>query len=286
MDKQRLYTVTEAASLLGVTRQTVKNWISDGFIPYVKRNTCFYVSEKSLSVLYPSLEELNKTHQKLKNETARQKELIRQSEEYKTYFASEMYDGETKLLTKEVIRKSAISILQACGASKRSLDIFCTVIDGGTRNDLSEKYNLHPERIRVILNDTVDSIKKAESYKDLARKVSALESSLCELQEEIKLKDEEIQHLRAELAKEDKITEKAKENNMDRNLYKKLCTKLIDCNLSVRALRCAEKMNVETISDFLAFKKDTWMQLRNFGKKTLKEYEALINEMGLDEYWK
>lgn len=63
------------------------------------------------------------------------------------------------------------------------------------------------------------------------------------------------------------------------------CVKRNTC-LSVRALRCAGRMNVETISDFLAFKKDTWMQLRNFGKKTLKEYEALINEMGLDEYWK
>ncbi|WP_010521659.1 DNA-directed RNA polymerase subunit alpha [Aquimarina agarivorans] len=60
-----------------------------------------------------------------------------------------------------------------------------------------------------------------------------------------------------------------------------LKTKLIDMDLSVRALNCLKAAEVDTLGDLVSFNKNDLMKFRNFGKKSLTELEELVNVKGL-----
>jgi len=60
-----------------------------------------------------------------------------------------------------------------------------------------------------------------------------------------------------------------------------LKTRLIDMDLSVRALNCLKAAEVETLGDLVSFNKSDLMKFRNFGKKSLTELEELVLVKGL-----
>ena len=61
-----------------------------------------------------------------------------------------------------------------------------------------------------------------------------------------------------------------------------LKTKLIDMDLSVRALNCLKAAEVDTLGDLVSFNKNDLMKFRNFGKKSLTELEELVIFKGLN----
>lgn len=61
-----------------------------------------------------------------------------------------------------------------------------------------------------------------------------------------------------------------------------LKTKLIDLDLSVRALNCLKAAEVDTLGDLVAFNKSDLLKFRNFGKKSLTELENLVASKNLE----
>lgn len=60
-----------------------------------------------------------------------------------------------------------------------------------------------------------------------------------------------------------------------------LKTKLVDLDLSVRALNCLKAADIETLGDLVAYNKNDLLKFRNFGKKSLTELEDLVEGKGL-----
>jgi DNA-directed RNA polymerase subunit alpha len=60
-----------------------------------------------------------------------------------------------------------------------------------------------------------------------------------------------------------------------------LKTKLVDMDLSVRALNCLKAADVETLADLVTFNKNDLLKFRNFGKKSLTELEDLVKAKAL-----
>lgn len=60
-----------------------------------------------------------------------------------------------------------------------------------------------------------------------------------------------------------------------------LKTRLIDLDLSVRALNCLKAAEVETLGDLVRFNKNDLLKFRNFGKKSLTELTELLENMNL-----
>ena len=60
-----------------------------------------------------------------------------------------------------------------------------------------------------------------------------------------------------------------------------LKTKLLDLDLSVRALNCLKAAEVETLGDLVKFNKNDLLKFRNFGKKSLTELDELLVSMNL-----
>jgi DNA-directed RNA polymerase subunit alpha len=77
----------------------------------------------------------------------------------------------------------------------------------------------------------------------------------------------------------------AKTENYDEeslHMRQLLKTKLIDMDLSVRALNCLKAAEVDTLGELVAYNKSDLMKFRNFGKKSLTELEELVNVKGLN----
>ncbi len=60
-----------------------------------------------------------------------------------------------------------------------------------------------------------------------------------------------------------------------------LKTKLVDMDLSVRALNCLKAADVETLGELVQFNRNDLLKFRNFGKKSLTELDDLLQVMNL-----
>lgn len=79
---------------------------------------------------------------------------------------------------------------------------------------------------------------------------------------------------------EKSVTEEFDENSL--HIRQLLKTKLVDMDLSVRALNCLKAADVESLGDLVAFNRNDLLKFRNFGKKSLTELEELVKTKGLE----
>ncbi len=61
-----------------------------------------------------------------------------------------------------------------------------------------------------------------------------------------------------------------------------LKTKLVDMDLSVRALNCLKAADVDALGDLVTYNRNDLLKFRNFGKKSLTELDDLLDNMGLN----
>jgi DNA-directed RNA polymerase subunit alpha len=61
-----------------------------------------------------------------------------------------------------------------------------------------------------------------------------------------------------------------------------LKTRLVDMDLSVRALNCLKAAEVDTLGDLVKYSKNDLLKFRNFGKKSLTELDELLESMNLN----
>lgn len=72
------------------------------------------------------------------------------------------------------------------------------------------------------------------------------------------------------------------ESNTDRDaLMAKLVLKINEIELSVRSTNCLAGANIETIAELVIMPESEMLKFRNFGKKSLNEIKAKLEEMGL-----
>jgi DNA-directed RNA polymerase subunit alpha len=81
-------------------------------------------------------------------------------------------------------------------------------------------------------------------------------------------------------AEEKAISEEFDENTL--HIRQLLKTKLVDMDLSVRALNCLKAAEVETLGELASFNKNDLLKFRNFGKKSLTELELLVKSKNLE----
>lgn len=90
------------------------------------------------------------------------------------------------------------------------------------------------------------------------------------------------------LFSDEKITLEATENDSNEEFDEEvlrmrqlLKSKLVDMDLSVRALNCLKSAEVKTLGELVVFNKTDLMKFRNFGKKSLTELDELLANLNL-----
>jgi DNA-directed RNA polymerase subunit alpha len=76
------------------------------------------------------------------------------------------------------------------------------------------------------------------------------------------------------------VTEEFDENTL--HIRQLLKTKLVDLDLSVRALNCLKAADVETLGELVAYNRNDLLKFRNFGKKSLAELDELVDNKNLE----
>ncbi len=71
-------------------------------------------------------------------------------------------------------------------------------------------------------------------------------------------------------------------DEQDLRIRQLLKTKLVDMDLSVRALNCLKAAEVATLGQLVQFNKNDLLKFRNFGKKSLTEIEDMIKTKSLN----
>lgn len=91
-----------------------------------------------------------------------------------------------------------------------------------------------------------------------------------------------------QLFSDDKITPETSDNEISDEfdeeiltMRKQLKQKLVDMDLSVRALNCLKAADVETLGDLVQYNKNDLLKFRNFGKKSLTELDELLQNLNL-----
>lgn len=90
------------------------------------------------------------------------------------------------------------------------------------------------------------------------------------------------------LFSDEKITLEAEEESGEEefdeevlHMRQLLKSKLVDMDLSVRALNCLKSAEVETLGELVVFNKTDLLKFRNFGKKSLTELDELLANLNL-----
>ncbi len=65
------------------------------------------------------------------------------------------------------------------------------------------------------------------------------------------------------------------------HMRQQLKTKLVDMDLSVRALNCLKAAEVDTLGELVTFNRNDLLKFRNFGKKSLTELDELLEDLNL-----
>ena len=147
------------------------------------------------------------------------------------------------------------------------------------------KYSVEPYRVEQKMNVTDTRVGQRTDYDKLVIEVTTDGSIHPKdaLKEAAKIL---IYHFM--LFSDEKIT--LENNDVDGNqefdeeilhMRQLLKTKLIDMNLSVRALNCLKAADVETLGDLVQYNKTDLLKFRNFGKKSLSELDDLLESLNL-----
>lgn len=121
---------------------------------------------------------------------------------------------------------------------------------------------------KLILNiETDGSVNPKDALKEAAKIL--IYHFMLFSDEKISLKDEQAS-----------VSEEFDESSL--HIRQLLKTKLVDLDLSVRALNCLKAAEVETLGELVAFNKVDLLKFRNFGKKSLTELDELVRSKGLE----
>ena len=280
MDKR--ITRNKAAEILGVSRQTISNYIKDGLLGGFKDekgNTYVNAEDieryaKKYKFIAVSEEMLNKKMAEIKS--AKEQANNELAEIRKAIFGHHTFGACT-----EDVRNMIAALYQANLApylKAREYKLLMAFLNDGNSSlqDLSEEYCLTPERCRQIIRKACGKFCRnvTEISGDL-RTNSDLKAENCSLKDAIKTLKEEYDSYRIE--HDDKpVTNVVLPPKI-------LSYRFFESGLSVRCKNCLCAADIDTFGDLLVNYESTYdlFGFRNFGKKTLVELRDFLDDHNL-----
>ena len=280
MDKR--ITRNKAAEILGVSRQTISNYIKDGLLGGFKDekgNT--YVNAEDVEKYKAKYKMISVSKEMLDKKLAEVKAAKEQAnyelaETRKAIFGHHSFGACTEDVRNMITALYEASLVPCLKA--REYKLLMAFLNDGNKSllELSEEYCLTPERCRQIIRkacqkfytQTTEIGQDIKTNKELKEEVESLKSAIKALQKDY-----------------DTFRVEHGEKQISDIVFppKILSTRFIDCDLSVRCLNCLKSWDIDTFEDLLT--RYTCMNdlknIRNFGNKTYYELSDLLEERNL-----
>ena len=282
-DDHRLISRSEAASILGVSPQTISNYITKGILAGTRRGSYTYVFRKSLEKACvesrdakAAKEEFDQVHE---HYLKKKKELTDMGNEIIKDFnlMNKAYSLRTEFFE---------AICRMCGASddindenfsRRTATIIEMWLRGQDYSYIAQAHGLTKERIRQIIAAGLYRMPKWKDYVETAKRCNTLEKKMKEISAENKMLEEENHKLREQLMlKENKcLCQHRSRQKMATPILKK---PIHETELSTRAINCLMAADIKTVYDLTNITRDRLMCLNQMGRKTVTEIEEFMQK--------
>lgn len=283
MSKEKYISAADAALLIGVTTQTIRNLCKAGTLSYVKRNKLFYPNRNDVERHAATIRDIQQAT--IGIEEYRQKII----EEWQV-MANELRDMRTKYLERmqnlnmfprriEAIKTTLLAVVEGLkryadmddfDLSSRELEFVWDALQGKTFEEIGKAQHLTRERTRQIW------YKALRKFAHVKGAFYHLNSEISDLKVLLKEKNDEIAHLHSIIeGKTITVSEETWKTS------KILAKHMSDFPLSMRCQNVLRVAEIDTLRDLLRYRRAELIKFRNFGKKSLTELDELLEENGL-----
>ena len=266
----------QAAEKLGVTPQTISNYVQEGLLGGYKDKA---------NTLYVNGDDLEKFAKKYKLISVSEKALdekLKELKRAKDEVCNELADMRKSLVGKRVkgVYSRDVGRLIArlfwCshvpGLKQREFEVLSNYLEGDDVEDLAEYYGLTINRIRQLLQ------KAFYRFVNRSQLIRTSMRTNCQLEHEVNQLTKRLDDLRKQYYE---LKQSKDEEAMDKTMIrppKLFARSLSDCGLSVRVVNCLKAKDAYTIEDLMTVFHclEDFKDMRNFGNKCCKQVEAFI----------
>lgn len=293
----KLISRNDAARILGVSAQTVSNWIEKGVLNghSVKHRgrPATMVDEDTVLAIQDDAHDIAESKRKIQ-EVKRQ---LKDSEEEFSFKKLFLERHGISLRGSDTIFSIAVSFIEFYKdkLKYREYAIVKEYIGGSYPSEIADKFGLSRSRVCQIISHAGYRLMNCRPFIEIEKENEELKKQNKELAdacntfaESIDNKNETIRELCNKLNLNDSqfitsdISENIEELKRLEELHELLNTELTDTGLSVRVLNCAKALNAYTVGELVAYRKTDFLRLRNFGKKSMAELIYFVESKGLD----
>ena len=279
--EQKYIKASEVAAMFGVTRQTIRNWIDKGLLKAEKLDGCHYVTMSSVKAIEDKYADIvveeGAADVYLKSLRSLTEEYKQSVEEYRNSISENKVLAKSRFTIARFIPIVYGLLRDGVQTTERGGLIIQRVVEGADVMSIAHEFGVTFERVRQILEKELRMIRQnATPFYTLREENERLRARIATLE----LNAKNLASL---------TVERTVEGVPDSILTKRL----VDCNLSVRALNCLHSYHeiidgklvdspIETVGDLTRLHKTDLLKMRNCGKKTLIEVDELLKELGLE----
>ena len=279
--EQKYIKASEVAAMFGVTRQTIRNWIEKGLLKAKKLDGCHYVTMTSVRAIEDKYADIvveeGAADAYLKSLRTLYEEYEQSVEEYRNAIAGNKVLTKNRFTIARFIPVVYDLLRDGVQTTDRGGLIIQRVVEGEDVRSIAHELGLTSERVRQILEKELRMIRQnATPFYTLREENDKLRARIATLE----LNAKNLASL---------PVERTVEGVPDSILTKKL----VDCNLSVRALNCLHSYHevvdgklvdcpIETVGELTRIHKTDLLKMRNCGRKTLTEIDDLLEDLGLE----
>ena len=281
----RLITRDEAAQLLDVTPQTISNWVEKGILNGHMVGSQLKIDKATIEKYFDSMSDLAFIEKRVfaakRDLQFTEKELEKNLNDSRSAVHL-LGKGVPAYLLNEIF----ISIINACGddvLKEREKTFLTMLLEGSSVKEISDEFGLTYTRIMQVVSNSIRKLSTVKTFSELRKEYKQLLFDNNNYQNIVQSLQNRIKQLESV-----KNIDSAPVSEYDYLLGDKggsftalLNKRIIDFNLTVRALNCLKSADIDTLGDLLKCKKNDLLKFRNFGKKSLSEIEDLLDSMKL-----
>jgi excisionase family DNA binding protein len=272
----KLISIQEAAKLLGITPQSVRNWINSGYIKGHKVGDHLVVNRETIEQYFDSLKDLAHLEKSVhdKTEQLREENLKLDNEIIDILESRDKLEGARRGLFRWIAQYATMSSFGLF--TEKQQTVYREMMSMGDSEYVAKKLGITRSRvIDIFLNclkiiaQTINLKKDKEKWEKLEKENQQLKFLTATLRQEL------------EDLKDSKPVEPKMFKTEEELLNDKLNTSIYNFAFSIRAIHVLEGVGCKTLGDVKNLQKGDLRNIPNCGLKTIKDIEEVLEANGL-----
>jgi excisionase family DNA binding protein len=271
----RLISVQEAAKLLGVTPQSVRNWIDKGYITAHQVGDHQMVDRETIERYFDGLQEWDRLEKTVREklDRLRKEDWELDDEIHDVLMAKEKTENTSLRGVYRQIVSFAVMNSQSMFSDKQQ-QVFRGMMGWGNADSVAKDLGLTRSRVIDIFNQCLKIIHSTIRLKEDREEWERMRK------ENLRLKAENVT-LRQQLNEYKKEEPKTPPPTPEEILRQKLNTPFVEFRFFGRAYHVLKDLGCKTLGDVAALQKSTLEAYPRCGKKTIEDIENELIEQGL-----